>query len=220
MPSGPCTVPSKKQDELLSLFHKHKDNKSLDDETLVRQCQHGDSEAMSCLIVKYQDRVYNSILKICSNRDDAAELTQDTFVKVLESIRTFRGKSSFYTWLFRVAVNLTLNHCRRRFKLSPVSLDATNENYDKQRVPLVSMLADSGQNNPARIAQQKELIQRLTGMISQLPQEYRVILVLRDIEQMSYADIADVLEIEYGTVKSRLSRARTALRQLWETVQT
>lgn len=206
--------------ERLSLFHKHMDNKSLDDETLVRRCQHGDSEAMSCLIIKYQDRVYNTILKICSNRDDAAELTQDTFVKVLESIGTFRGKSSFYTWLFRVAVNLTLNHCRRRFKLSPVSLDATHENVEKQREPLAAMLAAGERDNPALIVQQKELIERVIESIGRLPEEYRVILILRDIEQMNYAQIAEVLDIEYGTVKSRLSRARSALRQFWETVQT
>ena len=175
---------------------------------------------MSCLIVKYQDRVYSTILKICSNRDDAAELTQDTFVKVLESIRTFRGKSSFYTWLFRVAVNLTINHCRRRFKLSPVSLDATNENLEKQRERLASILADSEKNDPALMAQNKELVQRILDSIGQLPEEYRLILILRDIEQMSYADIAEVLDIEYGTVKSRLSRARVALRDLLETVLT
>ncbi len=204
----------------MNLFHKHKENISLDDAALVRQCQHGDSEAMSCLIVKYQDRIYNTILKICSNRDDAAELTQDTFVKVLESIHTFRGKSSFYTWLFRVGVNLTLNHCRRRFKLSTVSLDATNENLEKQRERLASILADSEKNDPAKIVQQKELVQRIIDSIGQLQADYRTILVLRDIEQMSYQDIADVLDIEYGTVKSRLSRARTALRDLLETVLT
>ena len=203
----------------MNLFHKHKDNISLDDETLVRQCQHGDPEAMSCLIVKYQDRIYNTILKICSNRDDAAELTQDTFVKVIESIQTFRGKSSFYTWLFRVAVNLTINYCRRRFKLSPVSLDATNENLEKQRERFASILADSEKNDPALIAQNKELVQQVIESIGQLSEEYRVILILRDIEQMSYAEIAEVLNIEYGTVKSRLSRARTALRQFLETVQ-
>ena len=207
-------------EKYLSLFHKHSENISLDDETLVRQCQHGDSEAMSCLIVKYQDRVYNIILKICINRDDAAELTQDTFVKVIESIQTFRGKSSFYTWLFRVAVNLTINHCRRRFKLSPVSLDATNENLEKQRERLASILSDSEKNNPALIAQNKELIRQVIESIGQLPEEYRIILILRDIEQMSYAEIAEVLDIEYGTVKSRLSRARVALRDLLEAVQT
>ncbi len=202
----------------MDIFHKHKDKKSLDDETLVRQCQHGDPEAMSCLIAKYQDRIYNAILKISSNRDDAAELTQDTFVKVLESIGMFRGKSSFYTWLFRVAVNLTLNHCRRRLKFSPMSLDANNDKLEKDSRRLSQALADSKANDPAAIAQQKELVQVVTDAIGKLQEDYRVILILRDIEQMSYIEIADVLEIEQGTVKSRLSRARNALRDILETV--
>jgi RNA polymerase sigma-70 factor (ECF subfamily) len=175
---------------------------------------------MSCLISKYQDRVYNSILKICQNRDDAAELTQDAFVKVLENINSFRGQSSFYTWLFRVAVNLTLNYCKRRFKLSPISLDAENDRFEKDRQKLTALLASPDAVDPAVIAQQKELSQIVVNLIGQLRQEYRVVLVLRDIEQMSYAEIAEVLGIENGTVKSRLSRARAMLRELLETVLT
>ncbi|MDH4201671.1 MAG: sigma-70 family RNA polymerase sigma factor [Phycisphaerae bacterium] len=199
---------------------KHRENKSLDDAQLVRRCQRGEREAMACLIVKYQDRVYNTIYKICQNRDDAAELTQDTFVKVLENITTFRKESSFYTWLFRVAVNLTLNYCKRRFKLSPVSLDTDNERLEKDKGKLAAMLADPKGLDPAAIAQQKELSRLVVNTIGQLEQDFRAVLVLRDIEQMSYAEIADVLEIETGTVKSRLSRARTQLRKLLETVLT
>jgi len=175
---------------------------------------------MSCLIVKYQDRVYNAILKICQNHDDAAELTQDTFVKVLESIGSFRGKSSFYTWLFRVAVNHTLNYCKRRFKLSPVSLDAENDQVEESKGKLVAVLADPNGVDPAVVAQRKELSQIVVNLIGQLQQEHRVVVVLRDIEQMSYAEIAEVLQIDTGTVKSRLSRARAKLRQLLETVLT
>ena len=204
----------------MSYFHKHKDNISLDDSTLVRRCQRGDSDAMSCLIVKYQDRVYNIILKICQNHDDAAELTQDTFVKVLENISSFRGKSSFYTWLFRVAVNHTLNYCKRRFKLSPVSLDAENDQIEEGKGKLAAVRANPNGVDPAVVAQQKELSQIVVNLIGQLQQEHRVVLVLRDIEQMSYAEIAEVLQIETGTVKSRLSRARAKLRQLLETVLT
>ncbi len=204
----------------MSFFHKHKNSKSLDDDSLVRQCQHGDPEAMSCLIAKYQDRIYNSILKICSNRDDAAELTQDTFVKVIESIGSFRGQSSFYTWLFRVAVNLTLNHCRRRLKFSPMSLDATHDKQETDTQRLSQVIADSGKNDPVRLAQQKELARVVSDAIGKLQDDYRVILILRDIEQMSYAEIAEVLDIEYGTVKSRLSRARNALRERLEAVLT
>ncbi len=184
-------------------------NIRLDDETLVKQCQRGDSEAMTCLIVKYQDRIYNTILKICNNSDDAAELTQDTFVKVIENITAFRGKSSFYTWLFRVAVNETINYCRRRFKVPMQSLD---------NGPSLAVLAESPENDPARLAQQKEVIKLLTDAIGRLDEEHRVVLILRDIEQMSYDQIAEVLEIEMGTVKSRLSRARALLRELLEPV--
>jgi len=173
---------------------------------------------MSCLIIKYQDRVYNVIFKICQNHDDSAELTQDTFVKVLESINSFRGKSSFYTWLFRVAVNHSLNYCKRRFKLSPVSLDAENDQLEEGKGKLAAVLADPNGVDPAVVAQQKELSQIVVNSIGQLQQEHRVVLVLRDIEQMSYAEIAAVLQIETGTVKSRLSRARAKLRQLLETV--
>lgn len=204
----------------MAFLNHYSENKSIDDIILVRQCQRGDSKAMDCLILKYQDRVYNTILKICQNRDDAAELTQDTFVKVLESIQTFSGRSSFYTWLFRVAVNLTLNHCRRRFKASTASLDAANERLEKEKERLVSLLADPNGPDPAEIVQQKELAQIVVNLIGQLPQDFRVVLVLRDIEQMSYAHIAEVLEIEIGTVKSRLSRARTLLRDLLEPVLT
>jgi RNA polymerase sigma-70 factor (ECF subfamily) len=181
----------------------------LDDETLVKQCQRGDSEAMNRLIVKYQDRIYNVILKICNNSDDAAELTQDTFVKVMENIASFRQKSSFYTWLFRVAVNEAINFCRRRFKVITQSLDSG-----------FSMPVDMAENDPARLAQQKEMIVLLTEAIGRLDEDHRVVLVLRDIEQMSYNQIAESLELELGTVKSRLSRARAMLREILETVLT
>ena len=204
----------------MTKLHRHKDSISLDDTTLVRQCQNGDLEAMSRLIVKYQDRIYNTILKICRNHDDAAELTQDTFVKVLENINSFRSKSSFYTWLFRVAVNHTLNYCKRRFKLSPVSLDAENDQDEGSKGKLAAVLAAPDGLDPAMVAQQKELSQIVVNLIGQLQQEYRVVLVLRDIEQMTYAEIAEVLRIETGTVKSRLSRARAKLRELLETVLT
>ncbi|MHC5101113.1 MAG: RNA polymerase sigma factor [Planctomycetota bacterium] len=135
-------------------------------------------------------------------------------------INSLRGKSSFYTWLFRVAVNHTLNYCKRRFKLSPVSLDAENDQIEENKGKLAAVLAAPDGLDPAVVAQQKELSQIVVNLIGQLAQEYRVVLVLRDIEQMTYAEIAEVLRIETGTVKSRLSRARAKLRQLLEAVLT
>jgi RNA polymerase sigma-70 factor (ECF subfamily) len=204
----------------VSVFHKENKNISLDDTNLVRRCQNGDIDAMSHLIVRYQDRIYNVIFKICQNHDDAGELTQDTFVKVLESIASFRGKSSFYTWLFRVAVNHTLNYCKRSFKLSPISLDSENIQMEEGKGKLAAVLTDPNGPDPVKIAQQKEVAEIVLNFIGQLQQDYRIALILRDIEQMTYAEIAEVLQIEIGTVKSRISRARTKLRELLETVMT
>ncbi|MCK4959534.1 MAG: sigma-70 family RNA polymerase sigma factor, partial [Planctomycetes bacterium] len=170
------------------------ENISIDDAVLVRRCQQGDSEATERLIVKYQDRIYNVILKICRNRDDAAELTQETFVKVIEKIDSFRGKSAFYTWLFRVAVNLTLNYCKRRFKVSGRSLDEPcGPDLDGTRGQLRSFLVDESAIDPAVLAQKKEIGQIVFASLSRLDDDHRIVLVLRDIEDMAYAEIAEVL---------------------------
>ena len=110
------------------------ENISIDDNTLVRKCQDGDLEATERLIVRYQDRIYNVILKIVGNKDDAAELTQETFVKVIENIDNFQGRSSFYTWAFRIAVNLTLNYCQRnaRFRFSSLDASEAKAEYNSQ----------------------------------------------------------------------------------------
>ena len=127
------------------MLNKQLENISLDDSVLVRKCQQGDSEAMGRLIVKYQDRIFNVIIKICHNFDDAVELTQETFVKAIEKIETFQGRSQFYTWLFRIAVNLTLNYQKRKFKLNTFSLDAQSGfASDESRGKLRDFLADKG----------------------------------------------------------------------------
>lgn len=171
---------------------------------------------MGRLIIKYQDRLYNAILKICGNPDDAAELTQESFVKVLENIGTFRSQSSFYTWLFRVGINLTLTFCSRRLRLGMHSLDSSPGG--KEGLKLVDVLADTKQETPLADMEKRETIQRILAALEKLEDHQRVIVVLRDIEGMSYEQISDVLQLEAGTVKSRLSRARMALRELLQAV--
>ena len=194
-------------------------NTNIDDSILVRQCQQGDSEAMGRLIVKYQNRIYNVILKICANPDDAAELTQETFVKVIENIGQFRGKSSFYTWVFRIAVNLTLNYCQRRVKLAFRSIDAEQGEHDGQaKQQLKDFLSDDGCPEPSAIAQNKELCEIAVKSLMRLDDNQRAVVILRDIEGMNYAQIAETLDIELGTVRSRLSRARGNLREILESM--
>ncbi len=184
---------------------------------LVEQCRRGDSAAMGCLIIKYQSRVYNAILRICTNADDAAELTQETFVKVIEKISDFEGRSGFYTWVFRIAVNLTLNYCQRGSRLAFRSLDAeSDEGNEQAKGALKEILSSDDSPDPAAVAANKELWQMVLKAMNKLDDAQRAVIVLRDIEGMNYAQISEVLEIELGTVKSRLSRAMGGLREILE----
>jgi RNA polymerase sigma-70 factor (ECF subfamily) len=190
---------------------------SIDDGVLVEQFGRGDSAALEQLILRYQNRIYNVILKICANADDAAELTQETFVKVIENIDEFEGRSGFYTWAFRIAINLTLNYCKRSVKLGIRSLDAGNDEHNRQaRGVLKEFLSDDSSPDPAMVAQNRELCEIAIKSLMGLDDPQRAVVVLRDIEGMNYAQIAKVLDVELGTVKSRLSRARSNLREILE----
>jgi RNA polymerase sigma-70 factor (ECF subfamily) len=193
------------------------ENISMDDSSLVRQSQHGDSDAMEQLILKYQNRIYNVILKICADPDDAAELTQETFVKVIENIDKFEGKSQFYTWAFRIAVNLTLNYRQKNARLEISSLDAESQQEENRAAQAMKeFLKDDNSPDPVELAQNKELCDLTIKALLQLDEPQKAIVILRDIEGMNYAQIAEVLDIELGTVRSRLSRARGRLREILE----
>ena len=195
----------------------HSQHINVEDTILVQKWRQGDPNAIEKLVCKYQGRIYNLILKICSNPSDAAELTQDTFVKVIENIGKFESRSGFYTWVFRIAVNLTLNYRKRKATVGFTSLDAELAAGDEQaRQGLAAILSDDKAPDPAQIAENRELCELLQKGIRKLDDEHRAVIVLRDIEGMDYAQIAEVLGTELGTVKSRLSRARAALRQILE----
>ena len=192
---------------------------NIDEVSLVKRCQQGDSAAMERLILRYQNRIYNVILKICADPDDAAELTQETFVKIIENINRFEGRSGFYTWAFRIAVNLTLNYCRRNVKLGFRSLDAEQVQYNSDAKQLLrQFLSDDSSLEPAVVAQNREMCKIAVEALVQLDDAQRAVIVLRDIEGMDYARIAEVLDIKLGTVRSRLSRARSRLRQILEAI--
>ncbi|MDD5011647.1 MAG: sigma-70 family RNA polymerase sigma factor [Phycisphaerae bacterium] len=189
-------------------------NISIDEASLVSQARAGNMASVEKLILKYQDRVYNTILKICGNEADAAELAQDAFVKAIEGLKNFRGESSFYTWLFRIAVNLTLNFCKKNAKLSFQSLqEQIDENTERQ---LKDYLIDKSAAEPSELAAKKEVHSLISKAIEKLEPEQRAVVILRDIEQMSYNEIAETLEMEIGTVKSRIARGRKNLKEIIE----
>jgi RNA polymerase sigma-70 factor (ECF subfamily) len=189
---------------------------NVEDEVLVQKWRQGDAKALERLAGKYQGRIYNVILKICANPDTAAELMQDTFVKIIENIDDFQGRSAFYTWAFRIAVNLTLNYCKRKSSIGFSSLDTSAVADEGRGRALAAVLFDEKTPDPAGLAESKELCELVQKAIGKLSDEHKTMIVLRDIEGMDYARIAEVLGVELGTVKSRLSRARASLRQILE----
>ena len=190
---------------------------SVDDSVLVERCRRGDSSAMERLILKYQNRLFNTILRICANHEDAAELTQETFVKIIEGIGRFQGKSSFYPWAIRIAVNLAINHSQRHRRIGFHSLDSEESVVGEDTALLLKdFLHNENAPDPAGVAQNKELCEMVTLAMMKLDETHRTVMVLRDIEGMNYAQIAQVLEVELGTVRSRLSRARSNLKEILE----
>ena len=193
-------------------------NPNIDDDVLVSRCRRGDNAALERLILKYQKRIYNIIYKICSNPDDSAELTQDTFVKVIENIDKFEGRSGFYTWIFRIAVNLTLNRCKKSLKLHLRSMDEDDAALEDGKTQLKKFITNERCPDPATVAENRELCSLVSAMMMKLDDDQRAVLVLRDIEGMSYSQISSVTGLELGTVKSRISRARANLRDFMETI--
>ncbi|MBN1344928.1 MAG: sigma-70 family RNA polymerase sigma factor [Phycisphaerae bacterium] len=185
-----------------------------EDSLLVEQCQQGDMAAFAQLVAKYQDKVYNTCWRISGSRDDAADLTQDVFCKALESMGKFKGKSGFYTWVFRIAVNQSISHRRR----SSRTVNLTTDNDDpapvnRQADGLMRRTGRGEPSDPAAQAQDRELQALVTQALDELEDDHRAIVVLRDVEGLDYSEIAEVLEIASGTVRSRLHRARAALRE-------
>ncbi|MBI9018725.1 MAG: sigma-70 family RNA polymerase sigma factor [Phycisphaerae bacterium] len=192
-------------------------NRMLDignDDMLLARCRKGNMVAFGQLIEKYQDRLYNAILRMVGNHDDALELTQDAFFRAIQGLKKFRGNSSFYTWLFRIAMNLAINHCSRRSKVKFASIDQTDGSMDTQADKLLAVMGHVDNNRPETKVMLRENYGRALAALQQLEGHGRAVVILRDIEGLSYSEIAKILEIPAGTVKSKLARSRSQLRKL------
>ncbi len=182
------------------------------EELQISRCRSGDMTAFGSLVEKYQDRLFNAVVRMVYNVDDAQELTQEAFVRALKGLKSFRGQAGFYTWLFRIGFNLCINYRRKQQPVSFSVFQTSQEKGGRQADGLVEM-ADSRGLQPMRQAQLSEEHRRVLDALQQLAPEARAVVVLRDIEELDYAQIAQILEVPSGTVKSRLFRARMALRE-------
>ncbi|MFQ5590737.1 MAG: RNA polymerase sigma factor [Phycisphaerae bacterium] len=185
----------------------------LEDVELIEQVKAGKTECYGRLVEKYQDRVFNVCWRICGHLEDARDVTQEAFLKALDGISAFRQHSGFYTWVFRVAVNLALSQRRKAKIRQTTSLDATVDPFGSQAEALARRVQDDSSEDPSGAAARAELHGRMALALQELHDDYRAVVVLRDIEGLDYSEISEVLQIPVGTVRSRLYRGRMALRE-------
>lgn len=187
---------------------------------LLHRAQRGDRAAYGQIVVGHQDRLYNAVLRLVGDREEASELTQETFCRGLEKIESFRGDASAYTWLFRIAVNLAISRIRkvqrhRTFSLSSSPAGRNGNGHhgtEDQASSLSDRLAHRSATQPAAELEKREQHEQVLAALGRLDAEYRAVLVMRDVEGFDYQQMADVLGLPLGTLKSRLFRARLALR--------
>ena len=182
------------------------------------QARAGQRSAYGTVVRLYQHRLFNAVFRMVGNRDDAAEVTQEAFTRGLEKLNEFRGDSGPYTWLFRIAMNAAVSRIRRSSRRRTVSLDALDAR-EGDAGPGRGRFADNlpgPHESPADVAQASEAHRAVVAALDRLEPEYRALLVMRDLEGFDYRQMADVLGLPLGTLKSRLFRARMALRDLLE----
>jgi RNA polymerase sigma-70 factor, ECF subfamily len=179
---------------------------STDDLTLIKRFKEGETSAFEGLVIKYQDRIYNLCRYMLRNAEDAEDAAQDSFLKAYRNLQRFTPHNSFYTWLYRIAVNTCLDHQKKPFF---ESLFRQSEDGDEFiAVPLMDELS------PERIYESKQIRLALQTALRKLSPKLRAVIILREIEGLSYEEIAQVIDASIGTVKSRIARARDELRAL------
>lgn len=174
---------------------------------LVKQAQNGDEDAFSLLVERYATRLYGVCFHLLGNREDAEDCVQESFIKIYRSLTGYRFRSSFYTWAYRISVNVCLDYRRKNNRGKTVSLDEGPETSSGQ---LFYQVADE-LPLPDQLLERSELTELIREELSLLPAYLRDIVILRDLEGLSYAELAGLLKISEGTVKSRLFRGRKQL---------
>jgi len=172
-----------------------------DDAQLIEQTLAGRSAAFGELVCKYQDRLFNTIAHVAGNAEDARDIVQDAFVQAFLKLESFQHHAAFYTWLYRIAFNVAISH--RRSRRPAVSIEQAKEDAGEEP-------ADVG-DGPEINLLRKECCEQVRGAIAGLKEEYRAVVVLREIDGCSYESIAEILDLPIGTVRSRLYRGRLQL---------
>jgi RNA polymerase sigma-70 factor (ECF subfamily) len=178
------------------------------DVEVVRRVQAGDVAAFDRLILKYRERVFGVVYNLTSNREDAADLTQDAFIKAFQSIHRFNGQSSFFTWLYRIAVNSTLTHLRKARLRTFFSLERIDSDEPVAKEIIEALTDKAGADRGSFV---RELQEKLNDALQKLSIKHRTVVTLFEIDGLSHQEIAEVMECSVGTVRSRLHYAKQLL---------
>lgn len=183
----------------------NQDEKAID-QALVERAVQGDQKAFRQLVERYQRKVYTIAFGVVRNPDTALDITQDAFVRVHKNLATFKGDSSFYTWIYRIVLNLCIDRKRRQARQAEVDYDDGISHGDGFTDG--PTLASTGIDNPAQAAHRKELVEHMDRALATLSEEHKAILLMREVDGLSYEELAESLDIPKGTVMSRLFHAR------------
>ena len=180
-----------------------------EDDDLVERVRNGDRAAFQLLFRKYNRRAYAVALGVLKRPDDAMDVVQEAFIKVHKNIGTFQGASSFYTWLYRIVMNLAIDHIRRKRKIVEWGDDVPLHEVagDGSLVPKVE------DAHPGRSVERRELSDKIRQALDTLPEYHRAVILLREVEGMSYEEMAEVLDVPKGTIMSRLFHARRKMQE-------
>ena len=185
---------------------RHPPGSGASDLALIRRVQQGDRSAFDLLVIKYQHKILKLIMRYVRDSSEALDVAQEAFLKAYRAAPSFRGDSAFYTWLYRIAINTAKNH------LVAAARRPTHFNLDLQDPEQSEVLADLRElDTPEGLAQSDEIHEAVNKAIGDLPEELRTAILLRELEGMSYEEIAQTMDCPVGTVRSRIFRAREAI---------
>ena len=178
-----------------------------EDRALVQRAKDGDMAAYDDLVRRYQERVYNTVYHMTANHEDANDLAQEAFIKAYQALKSFKGDSSFYTWVYRIAVNRTINFLKTKKNKTQMSLNDLDVNVENDP-ELVALVSDK---TPRRDIALAELQEKLNAAMQKLSEDHRLVVTLHDVQGLAHDEIAKIMECNTGTVRSRLFYARQQL---------
>jgi len=205
--SDPARVQASRSPSGSALPKNVSSREGLDDTALVHRSRKGDMAAYDELIRRYQERIYATIYHMTANHEDANDLAQETFIKAYQALRSFKGDSSFYTWIYRIAVNKSINFLKQRKHRAHMSLNDLDFNAEHDP-DLVALISDK---TPRRDVNLAELQEKLNEAMQKLSETHRMVVALHDVQGLAHEEIGQIMDCNVGTVRSRLFYARQQL---------